>query len=111
MSFGYVIRPKADQEIDSIADELAERGGIDMGLRFLSEIYETFAFIVTQPAMGWPCNVANPQLALVRNFRVSERFADYLIFYQPHGTGIEIVRIIHGSQDLVELFKKDGAFD
>lgn len=44
-----------------------------------------------------------------RTFRVSERFADYLIFYQPYEDRIEIVRVLHDARDLAGLFSEgDG---
>ena len=45
MRFGYVVRPRADQDIDEIADHLVEQSGLDIGLRFLSEVYETFVLL------------------------------------------------------------------
>lgn len=42
MSFGCVIRPQADQNLDAIADYLAEEAGLDTGLSFLSEVFATF---------------------------------------------------------------------
>ena len=40
MKFGFVVRPRADRDIDEIADYLVEQSGLDTGLRFLSEVYE-----------------------------------------------------------------------
>jgi hypothetical protein len=42
---------------------------------------------------------------------VSERFDDYLVFYQPCQDGIEVLRVIHGAQHLDSLFAKDEALD
>jgi toxin ParE1/3/4 len=105
VKFGYVIRPKADRDIDDLADYIVEHGSLDTALTFLSEAYEAFALIASHPEMGWHCKVKLPQLKTARTFRVSERFGDYLIFYQPFEDRIEIIRVVHGSQDLVELFR------
>jgi plasmid stabilization system protein ParE len=48
------------------------------------------------------------QLLTSRTFRVSPRFEKQLIFYQPYSDRIEILRVVHGSQDLVELFDNEG---
>jgi len=109
LSFGYVVRPKADRDIDDLADYIAEHGSLDTALLFLSEVYETFALIASQPAMGWHCKVKHPQMKTARTFRVSERFADYLIFYQPYEDRIEIVRVLHGSRDLAGFFSQSDA--
>lgn len=108
MSFGYVVRPKADQDIDDVGDYLAQEAGLDFGLQFLAELYGTFALLASQSEMGWRCNVAHPQLANVRTFQVSSRFHKYLIFYQAYENRIEILRVLHGSQDLLALFKREG---
>ena len=104
MKFSYVVRPRADRDVDEIADYLAEAAGLDTALQFLSEVYETFGLLATQTNMGWACKVAHPTLAGARTFRVSARFEKYLIFYQPYSERIEILRVLDGSQDLEELF-------
>ena len=80
MRFGYVVRPRADRDIDEIA------------IQFLAEIYETFGLLATQQQMGWLCKVRHPQLLTARTFRVSSRFEKHLIFYQPYSGRIEILR-------------------
>ncbi len=108
MSFGYVIRPRADQDLDEISDYLAEEAGLETGLQFLGKIYETFSLLASHKEMGWPCNVNHPRLSGVRTFRAGERFEKYLIFYQPYDDEIEILRVLHGSQDLLTLFSREG---
>jgi toxin ParE1/3/4 len=101
---GCLIRPQADQDIDQIADYLSDAANLETGLRFLTEVYAAFTMLAAQPGIGWPCRMQNLRLAGVRTFRVSERFRDYLIFYQLLPQRIEIIRIVHGSQDLEALF-------
>ena len=108
MRFGYVVRPRADRDIDEIADYLAEKAGLDTALQFLSEIYDTFGLLAAQQRMGWLCKVHHPQLLTARTFRVSSRFEKHLIFYQPYSERIEILRVVHGSQDLEEVFDQEG---
>jgi hypothetical protein len=62
--------------------------------------------MASQPAMGWPCKVEHLQLKAARVFRVSARFENYLVFHVPCQDGIEILRVVHGSQDLEALFSK-----
>jgi toxin ParE1/3/4 len=106
VSFGYQVRPLADRDIDTIADNLADHASLAIGLRFLQEVYEAFALLATQPEMGWPCKINHKFLKKARTFRVSERFSEYLIFYQPCEDRIEIIRVVHGAQDLQSLFNK-----
>jgi len=88
--FGYVVRPKADRDIEELADYLAEHAGLDTALLFLSEAYRTLILLATQPEIGWQCKVTHPQPKTARTFRVSDRFEEYLIFYQPFENHIEI---------------------
>jgi len=108
LRFAYVVRPRADQDIDGIADYLVEHSGLDIGLLFLSEIYETFELLGSRQKVGWHCTVRHPQLMTARTFRVSERFEKFLIFYQPYQDRIEILRVLHGAQDLAALFHREG---
>ncbi len=80
-----------------------------MGLQFLAEVYETFSFLASDREIGWPCNVTHPQLMGARTFRVSECFEKYLIFYQPYQDRMEVLRVLHASQDLDALFGRQGA--
>lgn len=111
MSFGYVVRPAANRDIDEIADQLAEAAGLETAQRFLAEIYDTFGLLGIQPRMGWPCKSRHPQLLAARTFPVSARFDKHLIFYQPSSGRIEVLRVVHGSQDLERLFAKEGHSD
>jgi len=104
LSLGYSIRPKADLDIDEIADYLTEQSSLNTALRFLSEAHQSFALIARQPGIGWRCKMHNPRLKTVRVFRVSAPFENYLIFHQRRGIRIEILRLLHGSQDLENLW-------
>ncbi len=108
MSLPYFLRPRADRDIDEISDEMAERAGLDVALRFLQEFYETCALLSTQPEMGWPTRVRHPQLVGVRTVRVSERFDQYLVFYVLPGQRIEVLRVLHGAQDIEALFAREA---
>jgi toxin ParE1/3/4 len=110
LSFGYIVRPRADRDLDEIADYLAGKAGLDTALRFLLEAYETFALLSTQVDMGWPCRVKHPDLKSARQFRVSGSFDKYLIFYQPYKDRIEILRLLHGSQDMETRLSEGGVF-
>lgn len=101
MNLGYTVRPRADRDIDELADFLAEQAGLDTGLRFLNELYATLALLASQPEMGWRANLHSLRLVNVRTFRVSGRFRHILIFYRHEPlAGIEILRVIHGSREL-----------
>jgi toxin ParE1/3/4 len=108
VSARYVVLPNADRDLDDEADYLVKEAGLEVGLSFLAAAQETFRLLASQPDMGWHCRLKNPALASVRMFRV-RRFERFLIFYRPAPESIQILRVIHSSQDLDALFAKDRA--
>jgi toxin ParE1/3/4 len=99
-----VVRPKADLDLDEIADYLTQQSSLNTGLSFLDEAQRTFALLTTQPDMGWQAKFNDSRLTGVRVFRVSPPFTHYLVFYQPRRERIEILRVLHGAQDLEAAF-------
>jgi toxin ParE1/3/4 len=108
VTFGYVVRPRADRDIDEIADYLTDEASLDVALEFLSATYATIGLLALQPNAGWSCKVQHSELVTARTFRVSAPFEQYLVFYQPYSERIEILRVLHGSRDLDELFGSEG---
>ena len=107
MSSVYVIRPKADQDLDDQAYYLATEAGPQLGHRFLLSAHETFNLLAANPMMGWETRIKHPDLTGLRVFSVSG-FEKMLVFYRPHATGVEILRVIHGSRNLRALFDREG---
>src|ERR1700694_2641891 len=63
------------------------------------------------PRRGWPLRLRNPRLASLRVFRISG-FEKVLVLYlpvssYPVSSGVEIVRVIHGSRDLVAFLRRE----
>ena len=100
MSAGYALRPKADRDLDEILDDFFERASPEVALRFLAAAHDAFGLVATQPEMGWPCRLSHRDLAEARVFRIGKPFEKYLFFYLPWRQQIQILRILHGAQDL-----------
>jgi plasmid stabilization system protein ParE len=103
----YIVSPKESKDLDDQALHYAMDAGPDLGHRFLYRAHETFNLLATQPPMGW-----NPKLRLaalrgLRLFRVTG-FEKILILYRPFEDGAEITRVVHGSQNLRRLFRREG---
>lgn len=107
MTGRYVVLPKADQDLDDEADYLVNEGGPEVALSFLAATEETFKLLAGQPDMRWSCRFPNPALASVRVFRV-RRFERFLIFYRPAHECIEILRLLHSSQDLDAVLRAES---
>ena len=103
----YVIRPKADQDLDDQAFYYAAEAGPEVGHRFLVSAHETFLLLSTQPEMGWNPKLRLPELTGLRLFRVTG-FEKILILYRPLENGVDILRVIHGSQNVRRLLRRQG---
>lgn len=107
MSAAYVVRPKADHDLDEQAYYFATKAGPELGHRFLLAAHETFGLLATQPQMGWQAKLKNPILASLRVFRMPG-FEKMLVLYHPSPHGIEILRVIHGSRNIAALLRREG---
>ncbi len=99
-----LVRPEADRDLDEHAEYLAEHSDLDTALRFYLAAEETFALIATQPRMGRTRTFGNPLLKGAR-MCIVKGFERHLVFYRPRKGGIEVLRIIHGSRDIEDLFR------
>ena len=103
----YVIRPKADRDLDDQAFYLATEASPEVGHRFLLAAHETFTLLAANPRMGWHARLKHPQLTEMRVFRVSG-FEKILVFYQPRKNGVEILRVVHASRNIQALLRREG---
>ncbi|MCC5656015.1 type II toxin-antitoxin system RelE/ParE family toxin [Nostoc sp. XA010] len=69
--------------------------------RLFDTLRESFPKLAKFPQLGRQLSELAPFL---RSFPVK----NYLIFYRPIDEGIEIVRILHGSQDIETIFQDEG---
>ena len=107
MSAVYVVRPKADHDLDEQAYYFATKAGPKLGHRFLLAAHETFSLLAAQPEMGWHPRLKNLLLASLRVFRVSG-FEKMLVLYRPSPDGVEVLRVIHGSRNIMALLHREG---
>jgi toxin ParE1/3/4 len=110
VSADYVVRPKADQDLDSHADYLAQEASLEVALRFIAAAHETFALLATRPHIGWHSRLKHAALKTARVFRVSG-FEQMLVLYRTLPGGIEILRVIHGSRNLQALLRRRGEIE
>jgi toxin ParE1/3/4 len=93
----------AIQDIEQIADYIAQQSSIDQAEQFLSKLDKTFSKLTQCPKLGQQCNEILPQL---RTIAVDS----YLILYIPIGQDIDILRVVSGYRDLTvySLTRKFG---
>jgi toxin ParE1/3/4 len=103
----YVLRPKADDDLEQQAYYYSTEGTAETGHRFLVAAHETFVLLSIQPLLGWRVRLPHLRLAPLRVFRISG-FKKMLVFYMPLSSGVEIVRVVHGSRNLAALLRRSG---
>jgi toxin ParE1/3/4 len=103
----YVVRPKADQDLADQAYYLATEAGPKIGHRFLVAAHKTFALLASQPEMGWQARLTHPDLATMRVFRIPG-YTRLVVLYKPRPSGVEILRVLHGSRNLHALIVREG---
>lgn len=100
-----VKRPQVYQDLARLSSHIAQQSQ-KTALRFLTAAEQTFADLANMPEAASPCDVIRQDLAGVR-FRHVRGFRKHLIFFRALAGGIEVVRVIHASQDLVTLLGDD----
>jgi toxin ParE1/3/4 len=72
---------------------------LDAAERFLRVAQEAFEKLSQMPGMGRLRKFTLPELNDVRSWPV-RGFENYVIFYRAMGSGIEILRVLHGARDI-----------
>jgi toxin ParE1/3/4 len=91
------IAAAAEEDLRKIWGYVAEHNP-EAASKVVKEIIGKFAFLRDYPHMG------REQSRLLVNLR-SFVVKDYFIFYQPFDDGVEILRVLHGSQDIESIFE------
>ena len=92
----YRVSDAARADLDEIWLRIAE-DDLDAADRFIRSLVSRFPTLASMPYMGRQREDLSPRL---RSFPVK----NYIIFYRPRADGVEIVRVLHGAQDLPPLF-------
>jgi toxin ParE1/3/4 len=97
MTAQFRLTKPAIQDIEAIADYIAQQSGLEKSERFLSNLESKFSKIVTFPLIG---RKRDEILTNIRTIPMDK----YLILYLPISNDIEILRIVSGYRDLSTLF-------
>ena len=84
--------------MEAHAKRLTAEAGDDLAMRFLDSARDSFAALSDTQYMGARVGSRNPAFAELRKWRVAG-FANYLIFYLLMDGGVDIMRVLHGTQD------------
>ena len=75
-------------------------------LRFLDAAEATIRQLATLPGLGARYDASHPILAEIRFFPIS-RFKKDIVFYRPLADGVEVLRILHGAQDIHRILAEE----
>lgn len=98
MTPNVIISPRARHDLRKLTLWLRGEAGVEIAVRFATVAIACFDQLAASPGIGSPVYTTNAALARLRKWRVPG-FPNYLIFYRPVASGIEIVRVLHASQD------------
>jgi toxin ParE1/3/4 len=100
------IRPLAYVDLAEISEYIAkDRPG--SARRFVLAAEKTIDWLLKNPDAGVACEFEHPLARDLRLWRV-KGFKNYLIFYRPTKTGIQVVRVLHGARDIDSIFGAGG---
>lgn len=100
--------PQATQDLIDLATYLYLADPIsDVSERFLTAAENEFLRLAQMPGMGTAYPSDFGRSANLRRWPIPG-FRNYLIFYRPVATGVEVIRVLHGSRDIAAAF---GEYD
>ena len=91
------INAAAAQDLKAAWEYVGQRNP-DAANKLVREITRKFALLRDHPQLG---RTQNQLLVNLRSFAVK----DYLIFYQPLESGVEILRVLHSRRDITRIFE------
>jgi toxin ParE1/3/4 len=101
-----VRRPAARVDVVEIAVYLGTEATPEIADRFLVALDRACERLAALPQIGSPYRTTNAALRGLRKWPVPS-FPNHLLFYQPVPGGVEIVRVLHASRDLIRLLEDE----
>jgi toxin ParE1/3/4 len=98
MTAQFRLTKPAIDDIEEIADFIAQQSGLEQSEKFLGKLEAKFSKLVNFPQIG---RKRDEILANIRSISID----NYLILYMPIGEDIEIMRVVSGYRDLSTLFE------
>jgi plasmid stabilization system protein ParE len=95
-----ILTEPADQDIDGYIEYLAARNP-DAARRFLRDLRQALERLLAMPEIGHVWETERRDLEGLRAWRVDD--FPVSIFYFPRPTAMEVVRVLHHSQDIKSI--------
>jgi len=88
---------RAKVDLLQIWNYLAEKAGIETADRITRSLYDRCDFLARSRGLGQLQDEIGPT---IRSFSMKK----YVIFFERHSEGINVLRVVHGSRDWANLF-------
>jgi len=99
--------PRAVRDLDEVLNYIAADNP-DVAERVRRVILNTADFLAEHPELGRRIRQATARHRQIR-WIVVPKFRNYLIFYQPFGETVMVVRVLHAAQDWTRFFPAKNA--
>ncbi|MCX7045710.1 MAG: type II toxin-antitoxin system RelE/ParE family toxin [Candidatus Sumerlaeota bacterium] len=94
-----LLTPAAIRDVENIHDYIAADKP-QAAIRFIRTLEEKCELLAESPGLG------KRRDELARGLR-SHAVGNYVIFYRPSKSGIEVIRILHGGRDIPSIFERE----
>ncbi len=91
-------REWADLDVENAVAYYRREAGLEVALRFVDAVHETYRSVVQDPAIGSARYADQLDIPGLR-FRSVKGFP-YLVFYRSVAEGIEVWRVLQGQRDI-----------
>jgi toxin ParE1/3/4 len=95
----FILAPSSTRDLDRLSQYFLETN-VEAGERLFKTLNQNFYNLTQFPNLGKPYPHLDPS---IRGLLVDK----YIIFYRVTEIQIEIVRVVHGRQDLTKLFRTE----
>ncbi len=95
----YKLSKPADQDLEDILDYTEAEFGIDQAISYLNDLEIVFNQLVVNPELGRERNEIKSGLRSMPK-------TSHVIFYRIRPDHIRIIRVLHGSKDLIKFLDK-----
>lgn len=102
MTRELIVTEPADQDIDGYIEYLSARNP-DAARRFLRDLRQAFDRLLSMPQVGHVWETKRRDLDGLRAWRVDD--CPVSIFYFPRPNAIEVIRVLHHSQDIKRVLE------
>ncbi len=99
-SEGWTLRPAAESDLSEIWRPGAATWGVEQAERYTDGLFAVFDLLAAFPDMARERTEFSPPVRIHPN-------GSHLVIYRWDGQGVEIIRILHGHQNLMAYLLED----